>query len=905
MGVIFEKVPRPLVFSSEIFDITVSVPYLLAPPEMALYNCTTFTDALLVQHDKREENPNNPTPPRTATYIIPPRSTGTGPQPPIVVRPIFGPIPTRPSLLDVNSLRDLASNIDDMYDAAFAEAMAVFHSTTRLLTDPFTNVAPRPKRYSIQSFGGAGSSGFFGIALNSQIDAISTHLLSLDAWANQQDDFQNKKNSIVSNLAWRQLEIMENLNKQKSSFENVLTNITAQFETWSTYLNTNAKHESRDLHLHTQLTQAFFGKITEILSLYHYTRHYTSFSTTLRQLHTSTFPADLLSPSDVTALYSTARSYLTLHFPQMTDLILDKFNVYTAKPSLVLYTNNSLHIHFALPIIHPQHVFDLFHVRIFPIPFRTDQAASPGYTQLNLKYTHFAINSDKSFMELQTADFSQCEMAYDLQLCPNYLPIKTPSLTTCLTSLWNNNMSTTYSKCQFKAFPLSNLASTSYHIDDDLFAVSFSDDTYSLTCPPAINKTIKAPCAFCFIRVPCGCAIKTQSLEISGLLANCKNTSSITVPFFTLNLPLAFAFNMSTLNLQSDFTYEQPIILNLPNISAALAAVHTFGKEDLAHGLDLSQMADAIAQVDLLKTGINIPVFFQELANNPLVTVTLLLLHVLTLIGLSYLLYKYRSLARLGPIMSSHNPVMAALIPSPTPREGPLIIRGEQHPTRPTINTNITSAQFDLAEYQAHLIAAVLTFTILALLWKLFRFVITSLTNYYDQESVPINSCSHLKLKLSDGVTAFIIPLIHLETESDQVQAISFPRILNICTKSNNSCITLSWSHNIDLHISNQPITFTLPVFLNVSFKTKLTVKRWLKQRRPWTYHFVICKGKQISELPLLPNLNNYTEDNMYDYEVPTPSVETAAPTNNPFSPSTNEPHQVLLSALRKMANDH
>ena len=60
---------------------------------------------------------------------------------------------------------------------------------------------------------------------------------------------------------------------------------------------------------------------------------------------------------------------------------------------------------------------------------------------------------------------------------------------------------------------------------------------------------------------------------ISGLLANCQNTSTITVPFFNLNLPLAFAFNMSTFNLQSDFTYEQPIILNLPNISAALEAL--------------------------------------------------------------------------------------------------------------------------------------------------------------------------------------------------------------------------------------------------------------------------------------------------------------------------------------------
>lgn len=180
---------------------------------------------------------------------------------------------------------------------------------------------------------------------------------------------------------------------------------------------------------------------------------------------------------------------------------------------MVLYTNNSLHVHFSLPIIHPQHVFDLFHVRIFPIPFRTNQATSPGYTQLKLKYTYFAVNSDQSFMELQTADFLQCEIMYDLQLCTNYLPIKTPSLTTCLTSLWKNNMTTTYSKCQFQAFPLSGLTSTSYHIDDDLFAVSFSDDTYHLICPPSINKTIKSTCAFCFIRVPCGCIIQTQSLE--------------------------------------------------------------------------------------------------------------------------------------------------------------------------------------------------------------------------------------------------------------------------------------------------------------------------------------------------------------------------------------------------------
>lgn len=894
-----KKEQHSLGLTQESFHLTLAVPYHVTPPAPSPFTCISVIEQTLYQAttphvfpvptSRRNSTLNNTTvrqehftesPDQFWNSILPVNRSKTR-----YTRPVNS------RFLDTDAVRELAGALDHVYKARFQEAHDLYSSITNLLSQPISDKQARSKRYTLQTFEGPGSSGLFGLALGSQIDKITSHILTIDQWINYQDTFQNRRDEIISGIAQRQLVIMETLNKQKQAFSTLLTNFSSQFKVLMEHFNVKLMRDMRDLYLQSRIFHSFFAKLTELISLNEYIIHYSKFRQNIRLLKTHKLPVDFLTENDIGKLYVTAQRFLDNHFPNISQYIMTDLDIYKCEISLFLYSSKYIYAYLQIPIIPPNNVFDLYSIHIFPVPFQTHTANQTGYTQINLPYAYFAINEIGSFLELTKDDKLDCNINSNMVICPSYFPVKRPHFRTCLASLWDHNMSEIYKLCTFTAYPLAAIPAISYHIKDDLYAVSFPDNEYTIQCPFSTNVKQKSPCALCFIRIPCECIIKTSNVEISGMIATCQNTSKIQVELYTVNLPLSYAFNMSILHLKSDFAYSSPIILQLPNISQVIEDIHTFSRDDFAEGLDLSQMADAILEMDRMQKGMILPVAqLKDIASNPLTIAVLILLHIITYLCLIFLLYKYRGLAKITPFLAN-KPTLAVPVFNPDPSQPLYLTHTTQNPALMT---------FDLAEYQAHLVAVILALILIVLIFKSIHFIYVLCKRCMMHDTVKSDSIPHLCIKINAANRTFLLPLLHLYADSADIKIIKLPKLLQMSFTRSLTQIFFKWSGEVRMSIRNQSQVYFLPKSLKISFLARYILAKFQPQDENFHYTFALIHNNTF--LQIFPINSDHPTVKVHMTSEKSNNAVSISPSAPDFPMPQDQSLETVINVFRKMA---
>ena len=882
-GILFQNTEYTLDLTEEYINILLAQPYVVESPAQSTFTCELVFNAT-VQHKTytasdhfRARQPRNTT--RDGTQYRPHDF----------------------SIIQEHIARQVAKNLDKLYQTRLAEAQRLYDNLMQLLANPLPEKLARIKRSQLKTFQGPGPGGWLNIATENQIGSISDHIYEIDKVVQQMSDMDSYRSELTSKLARQQLVIMETINNQTQAFRGMFQRFSEQFHQLNLYLTVQQEHELRDLLFLSRIFSAYFAKVTEIQALDQFHQHYETFSRQIREIKLHKLPPDFLAQPDVEHIHKQIHSYVAWHYPQLQQFIESHMDLYQAEIVLVRHSKTNIHMFLRLPVPLPQNRFTLLSVHTFPVPIHTHDPTARGYSQITMPYSHLAVNNNGLYMEIKATDLAVCKVRGAAYVCPFYFTVKREAARTCLISLWIQNETRIFEACIFTVFPEKSVPPFMYHIQGDQYAVSFPEQQYNLVCANT-TETYNSPCAFCFLTIPCFCQIQTNSVIIPNAIAACNNgtQAEITVQRYSVNLPFAYAFNLSTFNVGMDFTHTYPILLQLPNISDIIKDVHTFTAQDLENGIELKNLASAIALIDKLKLDSDSPI--QAISNafkNPGLIAILYLLVTIAYLVIAFLLYKqYKSKAMLTsmiPVARAHS-VNHVLV-----QQGRPIVFSAQ-----VENTNTTSPDliFNFKIDDSYLILATLIIVTLVMLIKLLHVLYRKMKYCMMYDSVPLESCQKLYLKLQTLNHTFLLPLLTIHAGFDKVKVLRTPAIAQLTVNKLCGKLQLLWLGEVLIQVNDLPQQYVLPTQISISCMARYYISKY---KHAYTYEF------------LLKSVNNLRQSFPADYTHTYPTHTDTQPqvqnnttfvhsTRNPPSapPSFREekPMQILYHALRSMAEE-
>ena len=250
--------------------------------------------------------------------------------------------------------------------------------------------------------------------------------------------------------------------------------------------------------------------------------------------------------------------------------------------------NNAVFITLNFPVSPIHYKFTLFHVSILPVPVNH---TSVHATQVVHVPAYIAIAQDRqSFIELTNEQYMQCE-GDTIKHCPMLIAQQPLNIPTCLSSVFFQQTSDVTKVCDFH-YLHNGLKTMVTRVDfKTLLLTNVSSLTYQYSSQQPITGE---GCKYCFIHIPCNCALTIDRFFIPPRIKNCLHGTNVT-KLFPFNLALLqFFFSDKELgHIVSDTSYAYPLNYTIPNFNIYQHQFTQLLASDHDLRLNLSKMVTA------------------------------------------------------------------------------------------------------------------------------------------------------------------------------------------------------------------------------------------------------------------------------------------------------------------------
>ena len=712
----------------------------------------------------------------------------------------------------------LAKHVDYVKQSLGTRMRKLFHTVTKMLQNPISETAARKKRAGAPlAFIGDLASGFFGLATQDSVGKIVNHIKHLDTYLNKKDLDASKLNDLISKLAQQQANSALTIRAQQGLFTGMFKNVSSVLQNWSKNVSSSVRDVNTLVDTNLRATQAFLAALAEVSSYLQYTHYYSQFLTSLQTLNTQRLPPHLIPPTDLQRSVTAVKNQATKTLARGT-LLTDNLNhLYNHPISAFLYSRTHLYIHVQVPIYLPTSVLSLFNVRILPVPFHTNEPGERGYTRLDTDIEMLAITtSEKYYIEIQKDTLRSCVRS-DYIVCPKPLSMTPQSSPSCIMAIHQNKQQLIRKLCHFKAHPKAVLPASALAISGNTFLISNNQQNYELQCP---GKAVhNRACAYCFISLPCDCSMKSANLYVPAAALECKLNATTSTFQHTINLPVAYSFDLPTNFFAGDSTHPAPLLLSIPNISMAMRKMTDITDEQVKQGVDLVDLAKAVQRNSTrffsYETDDSLPKIVQQVSH-PYVIIASVILTCLLAVAVIYLLAKVQRLATLIPLIAHTRaaPVFNHSLP--------FLLTAQ-----PATTTTQSSTLIDIDDYQAHLLSAILAILIIYILIK----SIIAFKHSLQRRPDCAKSNPSLFLKIYSSKMNFLVKLREIEYESNLLGFDFAPDLLRI--EQDPFCqrrLLLTWSDDLHISLQGQPWTISLPKAVSVPLLMKRSMLKSIKR---------------------------------------------------------------------------
>ena len=330
-------------------------------------------------------------------------------------------------------------------------------------------------------------------------------------------------------------------------------------------------------------------------------------------LHENKLSPFLISPETLSGELKVLGKSVKLR--QMALHVLHGRNVgyfYEEKLVTTVVTNDTLYIHFMIPLGSEDSALRVFYADIYPIPFQPVQSKgvvkSEGFNKLYVEKPYLVVTlKGDGFIELSESELQAClrsaHFSCKALTALNYSPYKS-----CLYSLFIKDFVKATQICDFRAFagtPETFVKS----LDDGKFLIIGATESIIVTCLE--GREVFPPAPMLILEVPCGCSVTTGYVYIQPVTSQCSVDAPILLGYLA-NLVHLITFALVPSN-------ERALEIFQPNTEMMVADLPSL---DLLPNYDQRMQADAQKGIAMLTAAEEIALRTSVLYGEEIVDIT-------------------------------------------------------------------------------------------------------------------------------------------------------------------------------------------------------------------------------------------------------------------------------------------
>ena len=299
---------------------------------------------------------------------------------------------------------------------------------------------------------------------------------------------------------------------------------------------------------------------------------------------------NLLPPDTIDMAVKQINSILENKYPGFRIINLSPTLLYEQSNFVAVRRHHSIYITLKFYMTSLSAPLKLYKVQSFPVPVNVSNSQGTHLTDIP---DFFAISQDNTYyLELSKESWSQCIGTTQLYYCTNSIPLVHASEPSCMSSLYFHDTKNIKVNCHFDLIPNSIQPMIQSMPNDQMLIQQIN--TLTLNCRHSGISTIKG-CNFCLMAIPCHCSVTADKFYLAPRLSQCENTSSVTT-HHPLNMALLLHFfsDDELENIRGDTLFDQPVQIQIPNISLYNHEYSKFLSTDKKVRLNLSKVANAV-----------------------------------------------------------------------------------------------------------------------------------------------------------------------------------------------------------------------------------------------------------------------------------------------------------------------
>ena len=251
------------------------------------------------------------------------------------------------------------------------------------------------------------------------------------------------------------------------------------------------------------------------------------------------------------------------------------------------YRNNSIFVTVNIPLLTQAVILDVFKVLSVPVPLHR---GSPHVSQLLDIPRYISFSADGLYYTTPDPDkWLTCGKHQSNKFCQIDTPLIQSSTPSCLTAIYNQQMTLVKSLCNFR-FLEHTLPSSVINIKPGIFLMS-NISHLTMTCASSVQTT--PGCDYCVMEMPCLCAVSAGHFYIPPHLQNCGVDASNKVSkLHPVNLALLLHFkDMENINhLDGNTLFPHPVDFPTPKFKLYNHTFATALAQDVKEHLSLKHM---------------------------------------------------------------------------------------------------------------------------------------------------------------------------------------------------------------------------------------------------------------------------------------------------------------------------